>query len=423
MKPMRFLLVVSTLVVLALSFRLPASAAPPVESDDIQLPARVRLAPLPQGMMVAPQATEEEEEGEREPTVYVVEASDTLSGIARRFGVDMATLMKVNAITGDAVIRVGQQIIIPGSDGSLPDLAQLSHAFAPEAMDMPRDDLPGRMTRTARRAGFNSPFYKTTWVTYYGRPTVHIMGILGEYSIEGLTPRLRAQAAAYDEANGPELGVMPTFHLVYGMATKAPGEDGSYLNFLEDEVVLGYIEAAQREGWSVILDIQIGSLEPVDAVSRGFRWLEYDNVHLAMDPEFAMSHPGQERPGLPIGFVTVEEINAVQRAMRSYMKEQGIMGRRILIVHQFQDPMIVGEKGDIDRHYKIDLTFTADGWGGPWGKISKYNSFMNDNIKFTGFKLFYRWDEPLLTEREVLGIDMHPDVAYMNITPNLIIYQ
>ncbi len=362
-------------------------------------------------------------EGEpREPSIYVVKPGDTLSEIAEQFGLDVATLMEVNEIEDDTAIQVGQKLQIPGSDGSLPAPEALPPTPTPTPPDERRQDVVGRQTRSAQRAAPNSPFYKTTWLSYYGRPNVDLMGILGEFPIEELVPRLQAQADAYDEANGPELGVMPAFHLVYGMATKAPGDDGSYLAFIRDETVLEYIEAADALGWSVILDIQIGALDPVEAMSKGFPWLEYPNVHLAMDPEFAMSHPDQERPGSPIGFVTAAKVNETQRAMRDYMREHDIAGRRVLVLHQFLDQMIK-DKETLENVYKVDLTITADGWGGPWGKIGKYNNFMSDGQKFTGFKLFYRWDVPLLTEGEVLGIDLHPDVEYMSITPNLIIYQ
>lgn len=286
-----------------------------------------------------------------------------------------------------------------------------------------RPSITARLSKSARYAGRNSPYHATTWVTYYGRPGVEVMGILGEFSIEELTPKLAEQTAAYDEANGEEMGAEAAFHLVYGMATKGPGDDGTHLLFLSDEVVMSYIEAAAANDMSVILDIQIGNMTPSDALAVGLPYLEYPNVHLALDPEFAMSHPDQERPGNPVGFVTTSQVNEAQALMQQYMRDNKISGRRILIVHQFMERMIVNDGRPLDRVYKVDLTLTADGFGGPWPKISKYNTFMNPQVEFTGFKLFYRWDEPLMTEREVLGIDRVPNIDYMNVTPNLIIYQ
>ncbi|MCB1719635.1 MAG: hypothetical protein KDK05_31245, partial [Candidatus Competibacteraceae bacterium] len=85
---------------------------------------------------------------------------------------------------------------------------------------------------------------------------------------------------------------------------------------------------------------------------------------------------------------------------------------------------MIEDKTDLDWSYpNIVLTLSADGWGGPWGKISKYNSFMDEQTRFTAFKLFYRWDEPLMTPKEALGIDGYGEGAFIEVTPNLVIYQ
>jgi len=45
---------------------------------------------------------------------YVVQAGDTLSGIAARFGVQLQTLLRINQITDPNVLEVGQIITLPG---------------------------------------------------------------------------------------------------------------------------------------------------------------------------------------------------------------------------------------------------------------------------------------------------------------------
>lgn len=373
----------------------------------------------------------------RAPTYYVVEPGDTLGNIALKFDVDGDLLYHANNMTDPDLLRIGTYLIIPGSDGSLPSTALLPPSItsvadpsstatlpnATAALPPVRGDIIERLPRAAREAEPGSPFYNTTWVTYYGRVGVPVMGILGEYDIDGLVPLLRQQAEAYDTANGEELGVTPAFHLVYGMATKGAGLDESYLVFETDERVESYIERAKEEEFAVILDIQIGALSPADALSYGFSWLEHENVHLALDPEFAMSHEGQAWPGDPIGYVTAEQINEAQAAMDEYMRENDIEGQRVLLVHQFLYDMI-RDKDQLKWDYEtIALTISADGWGGPWGKISKYNSFIDGENGYSAFKLFYRWDEPLMTEGETLGEDAYADVGYMEVTPNLIMYQ
>jgi len=363
---------------------------------------------------------------QRAAAYYTVQPNDTLFLIAQRFGTDVATLLRVNQLPNVDLIYVGTPLIIPGSDGSLPpprlQPAPIS-ASASITNPAPRLAVAARLTPATQQASPISPYYKTTWLSYYGRPAVPVMGILGEYELDELTTRFQQEIQAYDQANGDEMGVMGAFHLVYGMATKAPGGDGSHLAFLADEIVRAYLTRAQEEGFAVILDIQIGALTPADALAYGFRWLAYPNVHLALDPEFAMAHTGQSWPGDPIGFVTAQQVNEAQATMQQYMRTHGIFGPRILLLHQFLDTMIV-EKAQLDWDYPgIVLTISADGWGGPWGKISKYNAFIDPATRFSAFKLFYRWDEPLLTPREALGIDGYGEGGYIEVTPNLIIYQ
>ena len=76
-------------------------------------------------------------------------------------------------------------------------------------------------------------------------------------------------------------------------------------------------------------------------------------------------------------------------------------------------------------HPNLDLTICADGFGEPWAKIWKYNSFFTGNadVAFTAFKLFYDYDAPLMTERQALGVDKVADDLFIDVTPNMIIYQ
>lgn len=361
------------------------------------------------------------------PTYYLVQPGDTLFVIAQQFNIDMDILLKTNHIRDPNVISAGMALAIPGRDGALPDPtlrpAPTSITGTATVTVPNRGTIIERMTTAAQQATTDSPFYKTTWLTYYGRPDTPIMGILGEYELDKLTELLKQAAQVYDQANGNELSVMPAFHLVYGMATKAPGDDNSHLAFLTDEVVKTYVERAAKENFSVILDVQIGALAPAESIKKALPWLHDKNVHLAIDPEFAMAHKNQAWPGDPIGFITAQQVNEVQAAMQQYMTENKIEGTRILLVHQFQDDMIV-DKDKLDKNYnQIALTISADGWGGPWGKISKYNAFVDQTTKFGAFKLFYKWDEPLLTEREALGVDPYAGTTFIEVTPNLIMYQ
>jgi LysM repeat protein len=363
------------------------------------------------------------------PTYYVVLPGDTLFVIATGFGSTVEAVMAANGLSNSDIIHAGQVLLIPGPDGELPDTSLLpvvmADATLTQSVIVPRGTITERMTSLAQQADSKSPFYGTTWLTYYGRPNIDVMGILGEHSIEELVPLLREEAKAYDRANGDALTVTPAFHLVYGMATKAAGDDNSHLAYMSDDEVMAYIDAAEAEGWGVILDVQIGALTPTEAISPALSYLKYENVHLAIDPEFAKVHAGQIVPGNPIGYVTAEQVNAVQATIDQYLTRERLPGPRILLVHQFQSDMIVEpEKLDKSSYPQVALTLSVDGWGGPWGKVSKYNSFVTPDSPYSAFKLFYRWDEPLLLPDEVLGnLPYRGSDFFMDVTPNLVIYQ
>jgi hypothetical protein len=347
----------------------------------------------------------------RAPSSYEVRPGDTLGAIALEVGVPSETLARVNDIDDPARLTVGDVLLVPGSDGRVP---------TPVPTPTRRPPVE-RLTDESRAAGPDSPFHRTTWVTFYGRPNVPIMGILGEYDLDDLVPRLERQAAAYDRANGPALDVRPAFHLIYGMASKSPGDDGDNLAYLPESVVERYLERARAEGFGLILDVQIGALEPAEALEPALPFLRHPEVHLALDPEFALSD-GQEIPGRPPGFVTGAQINAAQRLVAEAMADQGVDGHKMLVVHQFM-PEMIEDKADIRPVPGVDLVLDMDGFGPTWTKIWHYNRDVSPGAAFTGFKLFYRWDDPLLTEAEVMGLRRPEMTRFIEITPNLVIYQ
>jgi murein DD-endopeptidase MepM/ murein hydrolase activator NlpD len=80
---------------------------------------------------------------------YVVQAGDTLSGIARRFGVTVQAIREANGISGD-IINIGMQLIIPTAGGSVsppPNPTATQPGAAPTATTRPQAPAP---TATAR---------------------------------------------------------------------------------------------------------------------------------------------------------------------------------------------------------------------------------------------------------------------------------
>jgi len=368
-------------------------------------------------------------EGLSPQQVYVVQPWDTLLKISLETGISIESIAKINNLEDINRLEIGQVLIIPNPDGTAPPLPAVAPGIAPSdavtvAQFVTRTEIISRLTVAAQNPGVTSPFYKTTWVAFYGRPNTPVMGIVGEEPIDRLTDILKDRARQIDALNGPNLRVRPAFHLVHGMATIAEG-DGSHLAYLDDALVMEYIEQGLKHQVAVILDVQMGALSATEALSPVMKYLKYPNVHLALDPEFAMKEPGQDVPGNPIGYITGREINEAQEYIQNYLEENNIRGRRILIVHQFFDAMIPN-KDLIDwTNPRVELTIVADGFGPPGPKIVKYNDFFpaDTSVRYTGLKLFNHWDEPLITDAQALGEERFTQKTFIDVTPNILIWQ
>jgi hypothetical protein len=242
-------------------------------------------------------------------------------------------------------------------------------------------------------------------VAYYGQPHSEYMGILGEYPLPEAARRVTELAQEYDRLNG-ERDVLPGFHLIYGTIYKE-GDVG----ILDEETLLRYIRYAKQENLIVILDHQLGTYDVVESVKSMLPYLRHENVHLAIDPEWATDQPGER-----IGSVTAKEINDAQRTVSRYLKEQGIKREVLFVVHQFNWRMIQNRedvRSDFDR---VALIHNADGFGPPQDKYRTWEYLTQaENMPLKGFKLFYPkswreggYDAPLMEPQEVLSLRPRP---------------
>ena len=244
-------------------------------------------------------------------------------------------------------------------------------------------------------------------VTYYGNPYSATMGILGEYqNKQELVQRLREQAAKYQALN-TEKTVIPALHLIYAVAQGSPGADGTYLIHMPDEMVEEFIELTRQNNMLFFIDLQNGRADPVAEVKRVLHWLRHEHVHLAMDPEFTLQ-PG-ENPRDDIGSLDGETINQIQDLLQATALEARV-GNKIFLIHQFRPDMISNKPLIAKDRDRVDVLINMDGWGGPAGKLSKYEVHIkNEPVEYAGIKLFYRWDKPMLTEAEVQALIPRPN--------------
>ncbi|MGE3268336.1 MAG: hypothetical protein AB7P40_06285 [Chloroflexota bacterium] len=247
-------------------------------------------------------------------------------------------------------------------------------------------------------------------VSYYGNPLSSGMGILGELPPEKLFPRLREQAAAYEAADKTR-PVIPALELVTVVAQAQPGADGLYRLRMDTELIEKVSTWAEEQGFLLILDVQIGWGNVDDEVRWLLPFLKRKHIHLALDPEFAMQKG--VRPGAKIGTMDADAINGAMKTLSNLVESEGLPPK-LLLVHRFTEDMVTNWQ-QIAHDPKVQVVMVMDGFGNPAIKSRQYNELIVDQrVEYTGFKLFYSHDEPLMTPTQVLQLDPSPD---------LIIYQ
>ena len=243
-------------------------------------------------------------------------------------------------------------------------------------------------------------------VTFYGHPHDPNMGIIGEYSMEEIASAVRTKAADYAAAD-PTRPVIPAFELIATVAQRTPGADGTYILDTDHETLTSYIDYAAEHGMLVFLDLQIGRGTVANEIEKVRDLLARPNVHLAIDPEFAVAE-GQV-PGEYIGSLPAESITYAQQVLADISAANGIPPK-ILIVHQFREDMIQG-KEQLAPYPGVQLVIDADGYGAAELKTAVYNFLVRDEpIEYAGVKLFFRQDTPLMTPQDILALVPPPDV-------------
>ncbi|MFM9105092.1 MAG: hypothetical protein ACKOWF_00120 [Chloroflexota bacterium] len=243
-------------------------------------------------------------------------------------------------------------------------------------------------------------------LAFYGHPHDPNMGIVGEYAPEEVFDRLLDLAADYEAAD-PSRPVIPAFELIATVAQRTPGPDGTFVLVTDTRSLRRYVDYAEAHGAIVILDIQIGRGTVPAEFEKVRSLLERPNVHLAIDPEFAMEEG--EIPGETIGSIDASSVRYAQEQLSEIVRANGLPPK-LLIVHQFEEDMI-RNKMTLGPVPGVQLVIDADGYGKPELKIAVFNFLVRDEpVGFAGLKLFFQQDKPLMTPRDVLALTPEPDV-------------
>ena len=244
-------------------------------------------------------------------------------------------------------------------------------------------------------------------VSFYGHPGAPGLGVLGQYaSAEAAAAAVEQWAVQYARLS-TDRRVVPALHLIVDVAQRDPGNDGSYLSRMPIEAIQPYVEATRERGELLFLDVQVGWGDPLAEVQRLEPLLREAHVHVALDPEYA-TRGKHDPPGEAIGFLTAEQVNGVQGYLAGLARSAGLPAK-VLVLHQFRGDMLV-DPASFARVDGVDLLIDMDGWGLPAVKLGGYDAFARaPYAEYSGFKLFFAYDTPLLTPGQVMALPHPPD--------------
>ncbi len=256
------------------------------------------------------------------------------------------------------------------------------------------DVIPG----PAARAGAILPHKRV--VAFYGTPRSTRMGILGQIPPEEMFARLEAQAAEYEQAD-PATPVQPALELIATVAQADPGRDGMYRARMSDATLEMVYQWAKARGWIVVLDIQIGRSTVAQEIEVYRKFLERPEVHLALDPEFAMQ-PDQV-PGKKIGTLDADDINYASTWLARIVEEKQLPPK-ILVVHRFTRPMVTNHTS-IVLDPRVQIVMHMDGFGAPRLKLASHKAYIeSEPVQWVGFKVFYKNDKPIMSPSDVVRV-------------------
>jgi hypothetical protein len=237
-------------------------------------------------------------------------------------------------------------------------------------------------------------------VAYYGNPLSKRMGILGQIPPDSMLSRLAAEVKAYGSADST-VPTIPALDFIVTVAQAGPGADGKYRLRMPDTLIQRVAGWADRAHALLFLDVQIGRSSVEDELPPLLKYLQQPTVHLALDPEFAL--PPGKVPGRVIGTMDAAAVNHAV-AVLADLVDTYHLPPKILVVHRFTRPML-RHADQIRLDPRVQVVIDMDGFGPDWMKRDSYRAYVaSEPVEYTGFKLFYKNDKPLMTPHDVVGL-------------------
>lgn len=281
------------------------------------------------------------------------------------------------------VVAIGPGL---GPDGSSSSPEAVEHRLT---MALGARELPG---------GGVLPFPGRHLVALYGQPRTPALGVLGEQGPGGAVKLAKRYAKDYASlVDGP---VQPAFEIIATTALGSPGKDNLYSGVMPPGWIEPWVDAAEKAGILVILDLQPGRASMLDQAKKYERLLARPHVGLALDPEWKLTK--DQLPLQQIGSVDVAEINEVGDWLAALVTRKNLP-QKIFTIHQFRLDMI-RHRGRLASWDELATVIHVDGSGTPGMKFDTWRAIRQDMPAgvHLGWKNFIDEDTPMLTPRQTV---------------------
>lgn len=232
------------------------------------------------------------------------------------------------------------------------------------------------------------------YTAMYGYPGAPQLGVLGEQGVGASVRRVERLAAKYRQVS--KATFVPTFEIIATVASASAGKDKDFSTEASIKTLTPLVDAAEKAGIYVILDLQPGRTDFLTQAKRYRSLLERPHVGLALDPEWRLK-PKQKHLR-QIGSVHVGEINRTADWLAALTRKKRLP-QKLFVVHQFSLSMIKNRSQLDTDHAELATVIHVDGSGPQGAKQGTWKVLHQDAppVAGWGWKNFIDEDKPMLT--------------------------
>jgi len=228
----------------------------------------------------------------------------------------------------------------------------------------------------------------------YGHPSGPALGVLGEQGPKASVARVRQLVRKYRRV-APDRTFVPAFEVITTVAAAGKGPRGDYSARTKPSELEPLVDAAEKAGIVVILDLQPGRSDFLSQAKEYESLLRRPHVGLALDPEWRLGPKG--KPLQRIGHVGAGEVNRTSAWLAALTRKHALP-QKVFVLHQFQTQMIRHRERVRTDHPELATVIHVDGQGSPGAKFGTWRTIRRDappNVGW-GWKNFVDEDEPML---------------------------